>query len=918
MSRIRRSSWYILLASSAAAAFLVAAAVPLTAQRASQGVVAPDNPIWAQDQPQEPQTPAPAPAGDQGGDQAGAGGRGRGAAQPQQPRPYNQVITAEALTDEGVFKVHRVREQLYYEIPRSELGREFLWVSQIKRNTAGGLGGAEAGNRVVRWDLMGPADTTRGGHRVLLRLIDHSIVADSSTAIARAVGDANLPAIMRSFNVVAFSPSNDPVIEVTPLFLTEVPELSVRGRVGGRGFDAARTYLEKVVSFPENINVEVNQTFTAPLDTGGGRGDGPDPPPGAARGMRGNSATVVVSYSMVRLPETPMMPRLFDERVGYFNRSTYDYGRQDHRATQRRFITRYRLEKKNPGAEISEPVKPIVYYVDPATPKQWVSYVKKGIEDWLPAFEAAGFRNAIVAREAPADDPDWSAEDARYSVIRWLPSQTENAVGPSIHDPRSGEILEADVQMYHNVQNLLKNWYFVQVGPLDPRARRLPLPDDLMGELIRYVVAHEVGHTLGFQHNMKASAMYSIAQIRDKQFVREHSHTPTLMDYSRFNYVAQPEDGIDVADLIPKIGPYDKWATMWGYKPIPGANTPDDEKATLDTWARQQDATQWYRFSTAQAGGTDPFDQTEAVGDADAVQATRLGMKNLERVAGMLLTATTTKPGDPYRELTEVYGRVLAQWTLEMNHVVPLVGGFLSQQRHIGQQGVRFTPVPRARQVEATQFLLANAFAVPSFLVQPELLRRMEPAGVLNRVRTAQASVMNGLLQSARISRLVEQAAIDGAAAYSAVQFLRDVRAGIWSELTTPSRAITPYRRNTQRIYLDTIDNRLNGGGEPDAEVRALLRGELRALRPQVVAAIPGATDRASRLHLEDVRDQIDEILDPRAMRTRAAAAGGGGGGRAAGPGPGAGIATPAPWTFDFDNDPFQRLPDRCWPDYAL
>lgn len=832
---------------------------------------------------QEPPTTPPA-----GAERPGFPGQ-----QSREPeiKPYDRVITKDAKSDEGVFTVHRIKERVYYEIPKKELDKEFLWVSQIARTTLGvGYGGQAMGNRVVKWQ--------RYNNRVLLKSVSYSVVADPNQPIAKAVQAANNDAIIMAFNIEALGKDEAPVIEVTRLFTTEVTEFSARSRLRARGFDPTRSFVERTVSFPENIEVEASHTFTNPPTEGLGLPTAP-PNPFLGAGMGTGSATVVMHYSMVKLPEKPMMPRLFDERVGYFTIRQYDYGKDEQRAPQRTYITRWRLEKKDPSAEISEPVKPIVYYVDPATPTKWVSYIKKGIEDWQPAFEAAGFKNAIIAKEAPKDDPDWSPEDARYSVVRWLPSTIENASGPHIHDPRTGEILESDIQFYHNVMNLARDWYFTQVGPLDPRAQKLPMPDDLMGELIRYVAAHEVGHTLGFQHNMKASSLYTLEQVRDRNWVKKMGHTPTLMDYSRFNYVAQPEDKIDIEDLIPKIGPYDKWATMWGYKPIAGAKSAEDEKKTLDEWAREQDKTPHLRFSTAKSRGSDPGENTEAVGDADAVKATELGVKNLKRVAKMLLSATSNEKGEPYEDLEELYGRMLGQWRLEMGHVVQLVGGFNSQQKHIGQDGVLFTPVPRERQAGAVKFLNENAFATPSWMIDPQILRRIETDGTLSRLKTTQQGLLSQLLSAARFTRLIEQEEMDQNA-YRAVDLLADVRKGVWTEIGGAGAVkIDAVRRNLQRSYLDLMNDKLNGRTPVGDDQRPFIRGELRALSAEIIKAMARATDRGSRMHLEDARDQIAKILDPKFAPPAPAA-------------PTAGL------TFGrgYDDDHGSTL--ICWPDYII
>ncbi|HYL76003.1 MAG TPA: zinc-dependent metalloprotease [Bryobacteraceae bacterium] len=842
---------------------------------------------------------------------AGGPQRPGGAAVSQDPQPYDKVITKEAKTKKGVFTVHQVKDKYYYEIPKSEYGKQFLLASQIAKTTLGvGYGGQALGTRVVYWEL--------NGNKVNLRDVNYSVVADPKTPISQAVNAANNSSIIMTFPVAAFSADkNSAVIEVTRLFSTDVFELSARQRLNATTMDASRSSINRISPYPENVEVEVTHTYTKSATPLGAPAAPANPFTGS--GMRPGSATVVLHHSMVKLPEHPMVARLYDDRVGYFTVSQMDYSRDEQRAPRRHYITRWRLEKKDPSAELSEPVKPIVYWIDSATPTKWIPWMKKGIEDWQKAFEAAGFKNAIIAKVAPTpeQDPDFSPEDIRHSVVRWLPSTVENASGPHISDPRTGEILNADIQFYHNVMNLQRDWYFLQVGPLDPRAQKLPLPDDLMGRLLEFVLAHEVGHTLGFQHNMKASSMYPQEKVRDAEWVKKMGHAPSIMDYSRFNYVAQPEDNIPVENLVPGIGPYDVWATMWGYKPIPGANTSDDEKHTLDTWSRQQDTTPWFRFSTNASAGSDPGELTEAVGDADAIKSTAMGIKNLHRVAKLLMPATTTKEGETYEDLAELYGRMLGQWVLELNHVAAIVGGFNSQEKYIGQEGVVFTPVPKTRQAEAVKFLSDNAFATPTWAVDRNILRRIEPMGELSRVRNAQNSVMNNLLSSARFARLVEQEAIDGSAAYSPADFLADVRKGIWKELDSPQTKVDAYRRNLQRAYLDLVNNKLNGGAQTlpaglpasfaslfatSGDEKPFYRAELKSLSAAIGAALPKTSDRETKAHLEGARDQIAKILDPKFA-------------------PPANNAGNVIRIFGEQMDPFLTPPDQlgtCWPDYVI
>jgi len=780
-----------------------------------------------------------------------------------------------AASDEGLFTVHQMDDKIYFEIPEAMLGRDMAVMSRYASVQDGLANGGDrmTSNMMVQWE--------RRGDRVYLRTQSYSNTADEDDNVHLAVQNSNFAPVVASFPV-ELTRGNAAVIDVTDLYMGDHPSFAFprqrRSAYGIRGHDRDRSWLEWTRSFPENIEVRVVRSYAA------------NNPPS---NRRGGTVSFEINHSMILLPEEPMMPRLADERVTYITLSQTDYSRDFQGVRPYQYLRRFRLEPADMEAfkrgELVEPVKPIVWYIDPATPEKWIPYFKEGIMEWEDAFEQAGFTNALDVKVAPteAEDPEFSLLDARYNVIRYVATPVRSAnAGGDVVDPRSGEVIRAHMNMYHGLDERLRWWLMSQVATANPDFQTNELSEEDMGEALRYVVSHEMAHAMGLPHNQRANFVFPVDSLRSPGFVERMGHSASSVGRTRYNYVAQPGDNVPPER---RIGLWDEFAIMWGYRPIPEATTPEEEFDTLNEWIVERSDQPWFRSAYAQFGMDvewDPYRMTEGI-SADPVEAAVYGMRNL-RTATANLMDWVLEEGDDYYELGTHYLQNLTQWNRYAQHAASAVGGSWTHHKRYGEEGPVYTPIEKAYQQKAMAFIEEHILSTPTWALDMDMLRRLEHAGAVERIRAYQELAVQRLLNHARLARMIEHEAFLGEETYRPADMLDDARAAVWREVQQ-NEAIDTYRRNLQRAYLEQAhyllheaesehwspprSGNLRVGSNDDpplnadlhisqSDIRPLIRDQLRLLHDEITEALDGGvSDRMTRIHLADALERINATL---------------------------------------------------------
>lgn len=781
-------------------------------------------------------------------------------------KPYAQVITPKAKSSFGFLTVHKVDNNYFFEIPDSMLNRDILIVNRIskaptsRQKSRVGYPGDILGSKVIRFE-------NKDNKRILVREYSYRERSENKDGMFQSVRNSNTQPIVANFGIETIkkdSLTRNYVINVSVFLQKENPLFSFdadsKEYIGLLNMVGEGTYIDTLKAFPKNIEISTTVTYQSKK----GMSNVGFPETGSPR----IPLTYELNSSMVLLPEVPMKARLFDPRVGYFTVGYTDFDSNPQGIEYKKLITRWRLEPKDEAAylrgELVEPKKPITIYIDPATPKKWVPYLIQGVNDWQVAFEKAGFKNAIYALEAPTDDPSWSLEDARHSAIVYKPSDIPNASGPHINDPRTGEILETHINWYHNVMSLLRDWYMIQAGTIDEAARKMQLDDELMGQLIRFVSSHEVGHTLGLRHNFGSSHTVPVEKLRDKAWVEANGHTPSIMDYARFNYVAQPEDDITRAGIFPRIGIYDKWSIEWGYRWLPQFQTPEDEVAfSNQSIIEKQKTDVRYTFGT-ESDPNDPRNQSEDLGD-DSMLASLYGIKNLKRIVPQILT-WSYEPNKSYAGAGEIYSGVVSQFNRYLGHVTKNVAGIYSNSITVEQTDeIAREFVPANIQKRAIAFLNEQLFTTPEWLIDRQL---MEKAKILpmNVICSLQSGVLARLINKNTLDKMSENEILNGKKAYTSAQMFNDLKKVIWSNLGQSDI----YKRNMQKAYVENLINLLDKKGNADknasgkrpvySEAPAIAHGQLTELK-RLVTSAAGMTSGTAKGHYQNLITLIDNAL---------------------------------------------------------